>query len=572
MAKIFKKKGEKMKKFLGLFLIFALVLPFLGGCGAKEEPPASSSPTPTTTETIPPSPTAEKQIRFDESWPPRIDPALGQGFADSVAYANIYDSLVFPQPDGSLGPCLAEKWEVSDDGLTYTFHLRSDVKFHNGDKLTAEDVVFSAERLTTIGEGYAYLFSPILDKVTAEDEFTVKFSLKEPFGPFLNALVNLYILNKDLVLSHIEKPGDYGDFGDYGRKWLLTNDAGSGPYQVKEMKLEEHLIAVRFPDYWGGFNENNPDSFTQIGTEEPVTIRTLMSKRELEISDQWQTEENYQAMDKIEGVDIARFPSGSILTFCLNAQRAPTDDVHIRRALAYAMDYQGLIQGVYPSSKQARGPVSSILPGFYEGVFQYQTDLDKAMEELKQSKYYGSLDQYPLDICYPAEWVAADKMALLFQASAAKIGITVNIAKQPWAKMIADVAKPETTAHVNILTMAPHYGEAGSPLSRYHSHNCGTWEGVEWLQDTEIDTLITQALSIVDEKERFQKYAELQEKLVELCPSIWVVDVMEQHAYQSGYVEWATVERVKAGGKAIPVQGYNMYMRDFKVFPERVKP
>ncbi|MCX5970963.1 MAG: ABC transporter substrate-binding protein [Coprothermobacterota bacterium] len=571
-----------MKKVLLWIVIVGLLLLPVAACTTPSTPTTSptptASPTPTPSSTPTPTPTpsptvaAEKQIRFDESWPPRLDPALGQGFADSIAYSNLYDSLVFPNPDGSVAPSLAEKWEVSSDGLTYTFHLRKDVKFHNGDALTADDVVFSAERLMNIGEGYAYLFTPIVDKVTAMDPQTVKFQLKQPFGPFLNAVVNFYVLNKKQVTANLEKPGDYGDNGDYGKKWLLTNDAGSGPYQVKEMKLEEHLIAVRFPGYWDGFDKNNPDSFTQIGTEEPVTIRTLMSKRELEVSDQWQAEENYQAMAKIDGVSIARFPSGSILTFCLNTQRAPTDDVHLRRALAYAMDYAGLIQGVYPSSKQAMGPVSSILPGFKADIQPFSTDLEKAKEELKLSKYADSLDQYPLDICYPAEWVAADKMALLFQASAAKIGVTINIAKQPWAKMVADVAKPENTAQVNILTMAPHYGEAGSPLSRYHSRNGGTWEGVEWLQDPEMDSAITDALATIDPQARYQKYAALQDKLMELCPSIWVVDVMEQHAYQSAYIEWGAVERVKAGGNAIPVQGYNLYMRDFKVFPERIKP
>jgi peptide/nickel transport system substrate-binding protein len=511
---------------------------------------------------------AEKQIRFSESWPPRLDPAVGQSYSDSIAYSNLYDSLVFPQPDGSVVACLAEKWTVSKDGLTYTFTLRRNVKFHNGDPLTSADVVFSAERLIKIGEGYAYLFAPIVDTVTAPTAQTVRFQLKQPFGPFLNALVNLYVLNKKQVMAHLEKPGDYGDLGDYGKKWLLTNDAGSGAYMVKEMKMAEHFVAVRFPGYWSRFDANNPDSFTQIATEEPVTIRTLMSTRELEVSDQWQSEENFAAMAKINGVSIARFPSGNILTFSLNVQKAPTDDVHVRRALAYAMDYDSLIKGVYPSSKQATGPVSSVLSPS-TGPAPYATNIDKALAELKLSKYAGSLDKNPIDICYPAEWVAADKIALLFQASAAKVGLVVRIAKQPWAKMIADVAQPESTAHVNILTYAPHYGEAGSPLSRYHSRNGGTWEGVEWLKDTSIDAQITDAVATVDPKARKAKYDALTKKLIDLCPSIWAVDVTEQHAYQSAYIEWGADKRVKAGGSAIPVQGYNFYMRDLKVFPEK---
>jgi peptide/nickel transport system substrate-binding protein len=547
------------KRVLLILVLFSLMLTLVVSC-SKPGSAGSTSPA-----------SADKQIRFSESWPPRLDPALGQSYSDSIAYSNMYDGLVFPKSDGSVAPLLAEKWEIASDGLTYTFHLRGGVKFHNGDTLTADDVVFSATRLMKIGEGYAYLFTPVVDKVVAKDARTVRITLKQPFGPFMNSLVNFYVLNKKQVIAHTEKPGDYGEDGDYGKKWLLTNDAGSGPYQVKEMNLAEHFTAVRFAGYWGGFDKNNPDAFTQIGTEEPVTIRTLMSKKELEISDQWQSEENFKAMQQIEGVAMARFPSGNILTFCLNTQRTPTDDVHLRRALAYALDYDGLIKGVYPSSKKAKGPVSSILPGFNAETAEYSMNLDKAMEELKQSKYAGSLDKHPLDICYPAEWVAADKMALLFQANAAKIGVTVKIAKQPWAKMIADVAKPETTAHINILTMAPHYGEAGSPLSRYSSKNGGTWEGVEWMKDSQLDSRINDAVATVDTTERNKKYAALQDALVQSCPSIWAVDVMEQHAYQAAYIEWGSANSVKAGGKAIPVQGYNLYMRDMKVYPERIK-
>ncbi len=99
----------------------------------------------------------ESIIRWTEDWPTYIDPAVGTDFSDSMALVQLYDTLVFPSLDGSIQPHLAETWDVSDDGLTYTFHLREGVKFHNGDELTAEDVVFSADRLFDIGEGFAYL-------------------------------------------------------------------------------------------------------------------------------------------------------------------------------------------------------------------------------------------------------------------------------------------------------------------------------------------------------------------------------------------------------------------------------
>jgi len=448
----------------------------------------------------------DKTVTFSTTWPPRLDPALGQDFSSAICYANIYDSIVFPQSDGTAANHLAENIEISKDGLIYDITLKKGIKFHNGDELTAEDVIFSMNRLITIGEGSGYLFIPIVGSITSDGPYDVKITLKKPFGPFLSILVNLYILNKAQIMANINPDGPYGEYGDYGKEWLITNDAGSGPYMVSEMRLQEHLIAEKFPEYWGGFDENNPDKFIMIGTVEPVTIRVMMGKRELEISDQWQSEENFATLDNIKGVDLVKFLSGSTLGIQLNTKRPPTDDVHVRKALAYIMDYEGILQGVYPGASRLVSPVSLLMPGSDPSIKGYERNKEKALEELKQSKYFGNLDEYPIDVCYAAEWVTADKMALLFQASAAQIGIKVNIAKQPWAKMISDVSQMETTAHANILTIGPHYGEAGTFISRYLSNSSGTWEQTEWLQSEEIDNMITDALGTVDtEAAKFKK-------------------------------------------------------------------
>ncbi|MCX7668313.1 MAG: ABC transporter substrate-binding protein, partial [Atribacterota bacterium] len=306
---------------------------------------------------------SQKIIRFTEAWPTYLDPAVGNDFSSSVSLANLYDTLVFPTYDGEIVPHLATSWEVSEDHLTYTFHLRQGVKFHNGEELKAEDVVFSMERLLTIGQGYSYIFKPIIDKVEAVDDYTVRFTLKKPFGPFLYALVRLYVLNKDEVLAHAEKSGEYGEYGDYGMNWLLTHDAGSGPYMVKEMKMEEYLDAVRFPDYWKPFDANAPDEFKFIGTTETATVRTLVKKRELEISDFRQPAEFYDAVSKIEGVKVAKLFGGSTFYCMMHTRKPPTDDVHFRKALAYIVDYEAIANQIFPGARQAQGPVSFILPG-----------------------------------------------------------------------------------------------------------------------------------------------------------------------------------------------------------------
>ncbi|MCS7241888.1 ABC transporter substrate-binding protein [Candidatus Caldatribacterium sp.] len=513
---------------------------------------------------------ATKIVRFTEAWPTYIDPAIAADFSSSVSVANLYDTLVFPTYDGEVVPHLAESWEVSGDGLTYTFYLRKGVKFHNGEELKAEDVVFSMERLLAIGQGYSYIFKPIVEKVEALDEYTVRFTLKRPFGPFLYALVRLYILNKDEVLAHIEPTGEYGEMGDYGKKWLLTHDAGSGPYMVKEMRLEEYLHAVRFPDYWKPLDPNAPDEFKYIGTTETATVRTLLTKRELEISDFRQPAEFYEAASKIEGIKVAKLFGGSTFFCMMHNRKPPTDDVHFRRALAYAIDYDAIANQIFPGARQARGPVSFILPGHHSEVYQYKRDLAKAREELAKSKYADKLDEYPVDLVWCAEVPDEEKVALLIQANAAELGIKVNVIKTPWMKIIEEVATPETTAHMYLIFVSPHYAEAGSMLqSKYHSSSCGTWEQTEWLQDPELDRMIEDAIATVDKEERFAKYRKIQEYIVDLCPSLFLIDQPENYAYQDYYVDWVAAERAERGERVNPVMGYNHYMPDIRVYPEK---
>src|SRR2546428_9078600 len=118
---------------------------------------------------------------------PNADPAKGSDEASSAALANLYDSLVFPTSSGTIQKDLATDWTVSTDGLTYTFTIRQGVAFHNGDALTASDVVYSLNRLISVGQGYSYLFSPYVSTVIAPNANTVVIQLKKTFGPFLSA-------------------------------------------------------------------------------------------------------------------------------------------------------------------------------------------------------------------------------------------------------------------------------------------------------------------------------------------------------------------------------------------------
>lgn len=578
-----------MKTIKILLYLSLLVSILVSGCTTPTATPKAPEPSPAVVEPSPAAPEAspaatepspagghnpDSIVRWTEDWPTYIDPAVGTDFSDSMALVNLYDSLVFPKLDGSVVPSLATEWTISPDNLTYTFKLRTDVKFHNGDPLTADDVVFSAERLLTIGEGFSYLLRTKdkdgkviagIESVKAIDPNTVEFKLVKPFGPFVLALVRLYIVNKNQVMANIDKTETmYGDLGDYGKKWLLTHDAGSGPYTVKEMKMEEYLIGEKFDAYWGGWEEGAPDFFKEFAYPGEVAIRTLMKNREEEISSETLPPEGYATLDAIDGIDKVVFLAPHNLQIMLNTKKAPTDDEHFRKALSYVMDYDAVVHDIWPEYVQSVGPVPQTLPGHNPNVLQYKRNLEKAKEELALSKYAGQ-EKIPFTLSWCAEVPAEERVALLFQANAAEIGVDVEIFKKPFGSMIDDAQTQETTPNGSVVYVAAHYNEAGSMLeTRYHSKSQGTWEQCEWLGSSEIDAGIEDALATVDQTERFAKYAKIQETIVNLAPTIWLADQALEFAYQD-YLIWPVVELVKAKAPIAPVMGYSHYARTMKL-------
>ena len=517
-------------------------------------------------------------VRWTEDWPTYIDPAVGTDFSDTQALVNLYDSLVFPKLDGTIEPALAETWDVSDDGLTYTFHLREGVKFHNGDVLTAEDVVFSAERLFDIGEGFSYVLRTTdadgnvvagVESVEALDDNTVQFQLARPFGPFVPALARLYIVNKSQVMDNIDMSDDmYGEMGDYGKTWLLTNDAGTGAYTVTEMKMEESMIAEKFDDHWRGWEEGAPDFLKEFAFPGEVAVRTMMKNGELDISSETLPQEGYETLREMPGINTVAYLSPQNLQIMLNTKIAPTDDIHVRKALSYIMDYDSIVTDIWPQYVQSVGPVPQTLPGHDPNVMQYTYNLEKAQEEMAQSAYAGE-ENIPFTLSWCAEVPDEEKVALLFQANAAEIGVDVEIFKKPFGSMIDDAQTVETTPNGSVVYVGAHYNEAGSILeTRYHSKSQGTWEQCEWLGMPDMDKAIEDALATVDQDERFAKYAKIQADLVELAPTIWLADQAQEFAYAEDVLEWPLATRIAAGEPTSAVMGYTHFMHDAKVNPE----
>jgi len=506
----------------------------------------------------------QRPFTVTNAYPARIDPALGMGNCASNIIVNLYDPLIFPGLRGEeVQPHVAESWEVSADGLTWTFYLRPSIKFHNGSELDAEDVKFTMDRMLVLGTGYSYLFT-MINETKVVDKYTVSFHLDQPFGPLLGALARFWIVNKDLVLENITE-GAHGDFGDYGSQFLSSNAAGSGPYKIKEFNYQTGVTLEQNPDYWIPLDPNSPDEWRSMGTTEPIVAKTQMPKRNIEVMGVPLPNEVLAELDKVEGIDLGFQDSGDVMYGMLNTKKAPTDCVYVRRALAWATNYELIVEQIFPGTNYSIGPVHRALEGFDPTVFQYHYDLDKAREELKKSKYYGEFDKYPISIHWTAEVSEMEKVAFMWRADLASIGLTVDIVKTLWQKVVEECGSLETSPNMTTVSVSPGYGEAGALLaSKYHSDTTRSWMQNEWLLDPELDRRIEDAIATVDKDERFEKYRELQHYIVDLCPSLFLFERRDRFPYQSYYMDWPMETE-----KDYPVVGYNFSGRFIKIYPEK---
>lgn len=509
----------------------------------------------------------EKVLRVTSSLPFNIDPAIGADQSGRMLLINLYDPLVYPDEKGEPQPHIAKSWEVSEDGLIWTFDIRKGIYFHDGAEINASDVKFSLDRLLSIGQGNAYLFLGQNIGIEVTDEYTIKFNLEKPIGPFLSTLIHLYIINEDLIRENIKQTGEFGELGDYGKEYLQTHDAGSGPYKIKKVEVGTSVTMDINRNYWIPIDSSAPSHFQMIGTTEPVTVRTLLNKRELEIGDSGQSTENLAVLDRIEGIKIAKYADPSQWVVMLHTKKPPTDCIHFRRAMAWATDYKSIVEYIFPGAVQARGPVPQSLASHNPELFQYSQNLEKARNELKQSKYYDKLDQYPVELGWCAEVPDEEKIALSFMSNMSEIGINVNIVKTPWSLWVSQSASMETSPNAFIAYPGANYPEAGSILERrYASKTATSFATNEWLLDPVFDEIIEDALSTIDKNERYSKYFELQEYIVDLCPTIFLADMLNRRPFQESYIDWYMTDDVVVG---TAVQGYDFQVRKIKVYPEK---
>jgi len=474
------------------------------------------------------------ELRFGINYSPTgFDPVTMASDWDYIPNINACDTLIYPDPESIEGfkPWVADSWKISPDGLKYTFYLKKGIPFHDGNEITAEDVLFTMDRILTVPGNIAAYFGELsVGSTKVIDKYTIEFNLKDKDPFFLESLMRCNILNKDLIMENIAE-GPYGDFGDYGKTYLSMHDAGSGPFLVESFKQGDYLILKRFEDYplvQRKLGSIDIVKFTII--PEVVTITTKLLNGEFDMCT-WALEG--QTFDKIKKDD--RFEiEGMYLPvpwyIIMNVQKKPLDDIHVRKSIAYAYNLDQVLTDILAGGKPLEGPFPEAIRGGCTGIKTYPFDLEKAQEELKKSKYsMEELKQFELDIAAVAGSQRFQNIALLLASNLQKIGLNAQI-KETRIQDIAEAATtPETSPRLTIAKAA--IANDVKSVMKMHSKLSFGEPGLNstgWYTNAEADRLYEQALETIDPEERQNIFCEIQRIIAEDCPRIFSHEDFQQ--------------------------------------------
>ena len=469
-----------------------------------------------------------------------LDPARGYTQTTGIINHVTYETLVtFPPEDASaILPLLATDWTISEDGLTYTFTLRDDVTFANGDPLTADDVVFSVNRLKYV-EGNPSFLTNNIASVTADDEHTVTFTLNDVDPSFLANLANnaFGITNDSQVIENGGVAEEGAASTDAAESFLNSTSAGTGPYILESWEPQVQTVLVRNPNYWGTAPYFDRIIITNI--PEAATQKVALESGEIDIALDL-TSDQMPGLDASGEITIASVPGNIIHFLLMNMDPeigGPVSDPLVQRAIRYALDYEGYVElwgGITPGSIMAVGQQFAFSPD--QAI---QRDLDLARELLAEAGYEDGFDitlQYPT---FTFQGVNMDTNAQKIQADLAEVGINVTL--EPADLQVALEQYRTGQQGFAYWFWGPDVLDPIDMLSFVVGGKVAA-ERANWTDDMDDPALIElrdRARVAIDPEEREEVFTELQAALQESSPFAPFLQPNVQTAFRSdlqGYV------------------------------------
>jgi len=447
------------------------------------------------------------------------DPSLSFS-TEAVYLANIYEPLLWANPTGyaePFAPALATSWETADDGLSWTFHLREGVKFHDGASLDADAVVRSINRHRDIG-GAAFIWAPVTD-VVAVDDMTVRFDLGYP--------APLDLIAASLYGAWIVSPAAL-DAAEADEAYFEAGIAsGTGPYLLAEYQPDAEVVLGAFADYWRGWDE--PGHFQNVVVSivsDQVLQEQMLLAGEVDLALSLPPT-SYESISADANYNVQTVVTPFNYVGYLNTLRPPLDDVRVRQAISYAVPYDDIIAvGAEGLGTQGRGPVPQGIFPWSEEVPQYHQDLDKARQLLAEAGYEGG--GFTLRMTLAAENPIERAFAPVLADALADIGITVEIEpllfNQQWA---ISKDNPAEAQDIFLLLYWPTYSDAGSDnlWSMFHSSEKPFFNLSYW-NNPLFDDLVDQAIELTgtDRGAAQALYVDAMTLLVNEAPGLFFLD------------------------------------------------
>jgi ABC-type transport system substrate-binding protein len=453
----------------------------------------------------------------------KLDPRQINTQEAYIVCANVYDCLVlYDLGATTIRPGLAESWEISDDNLVYTFHLRQGVKFHDGEEFNADAVLTWYNSFLEGAPGSQYdatampyvkdFITVWIDKVEALDEYTVQMTLPKPYAPLL--------ANLAIPIAGIISPKAL----TLGLEGLAVNPSGTGAFKLarpEDWVRDSQMVLEANPDYWGGAPKVDQFIFKVI----PESSTRLQSLEAGEIDLAWPLSPEDVERGR-SNPDLVVVEDAGLNTNCiaLNVTKDPFTSKEVRQALNYAVNKQELSDGLYNGNMV---PAGGVLPpvdwAFNPDLRSYPYDPDKAKELLKTAGYDES---NPLSFTLMAYTVprgynpAGDRLATAIQQYLSEVGVNAEIQTEEWTQYLQDARADKFVAH-----QSGWQGDNGDPDNFLYALLGGPSKGAgntAFYENPEVDKLLADAVAVADQEERKKIYHQAEQIIVDDAPWIFI--------------------------------------------------
>ena len=431
---------------------------------------------------------------------------------------NIFDRLVDVEVDADgnskIVPSLAESWDISDDGLEYTFHLRQGVKFHSGNDFTAEDVAYTFHRMLTVEGGVNTEFidqikgadellageTDTLEGVEVVDDYTIKVTLKEPFAGFLASISSPGVSIYDSEAT--EAAGD-----QFGMDPAVT--VGTGPFEFASWSFNNQLVLTRNEDYWKGAS-GLPGVVIKI-IPDTETQSMMFESGELDILDLDYAADSVDRFTETYPDQIVQGPRVGIVYFTMNFNKEPFQDVRVRKAVQMSIDRQAILDALYGGRGQVeQGIFPHGLIGFNPDQEEIKYDPEAAKALLAEAGY---ADGFDMEIA--ADSSASDTMTMALEIVSdqlAEVGIRAEIKNYDESTWLETRKSGELGSFMS--TWSADYNDPDNFIYTFFGNEEKTRIRSINYPDTEVMERVAKARTIVNEDERLAEYKALEEKLI----------------------------------------------------------